>query len=75
MVSSIFNYNALLMFYNNIDNQNRVIDANWLNYELKQEIYLTQVNNSPNFDVEFIILGNTADIANKPLEVIYDVRN
>lgn len=72
--SNIFNYNALLMFYNNVDNQNRVIDSNWLNYNLNQEIYLSQTNYDTNFNLAFLVIGNTADIAHTPIEVIYEVK-
>lgn len=74
LVPSIYNYNALLLFYDNVDNHNRVIDANWLISNLDQELYLTNVNHAADTTTEYIILGNTADIANKPTEIIYTVK-
>lgn len=75
IIPSSFNHNALMMFYNNVDNQNRAIDTCWQSCDLNQEIYLTQVNTTPDFDVKNIVLGNTSEIANEPMSVIYTTKS
>ena len=73
----VFLHNGFFFFFNNVDDENRMVDVCWDEscLDKEQEMYFAFANKGNPFKIEKFIFGNSGTYAIEPISITYFLQN